>query len=79
VVGLPPGPWGRWRGLLLDGGADPTIGDDVGTTPTAVAKQRSKVHFYSEGRQHGGVGVGRRDCVAALEVSFRLLLFLPQH
>jgi uncharacterized protein len=45
---------------LLESGADPTIADNDGTTPMAVAKQNNSVRRIVE---------GRRECVAALEVS----------
>jgi hypothetical protein len=57
---------------LLESGADPTIATVEGSTPMAVAKLDA---HYPE----GATAEGRRECVAALEVSFRLLLFLPRH
>jgi uncharacterized protein len=53
---------------LLECGADTTIANNDGTTPMAVAKQVRHDATRAE---------GRRECVAALEVSF--LLFCPQH
>jgi ankyrin repeat protein len=47
---------------LLESGADPTIADDNGTTPTAIAKAAIPPHF------RGVTAEGRRECVAALEV-----------
>jgi ankyrin repeat protein len=53
---------------LLESGADAAIVKDDGTTPMAVARQRSS---------HGVSAEGRRQCVAALEVrSFPFCLFL---
>jgi ankyrin repeat protein len=54
---------------LLEGGADPTIADNGGTTPMAIAKQ--------EPEPDGIFAEGRRECVAALEVSFQLHVFCP--
>jgi ankyrin repeat protein len=51
--------FGGVAGALLEGGADPTNADRVGTTPTALAKQRALFARCAE---------GRRECVAALEV-----------
>jgi hypothetical protein len=52
--------------LLLKQGADPTIPDDDGATPTAIAKHESLGSFRRSEE-------GRRDCAEALEVrvSFR--------
>jgi hypothetical protein len=54
---------------LLESGADPTIPRNDGITPTAIAKQDSDAGYISV--------EGRRECVAALEVRYRLrgLLF----
>jgi ankyrin repeat protein len=52
---------------LLESGADPTIADDPGTTPMAIATQPPLTTSIS--------AEGRRECVAALEVSFSLPLF----
>jgi uncharacterized protein len=49
---------------LLGGGADPTIPDAHGITPMAAAKHASL--------PTGVTAEGRRECVAALEVSLRL-------
>jgi hypothetical protein len=53
--------------LLLEGGADPTIADNHGTTPMAIAKQDAPppLHNYP---QPSVSAEGRRECVAALEV-----------
>jgi hypothetical protein len=49
---------------LVEGGADPTITDDNGTTPMAIAKQDP-----GERDIRSGVSAeGGRECVAALEV-----------
>jgi uncharacterized protein len=54
---------------LLEGGADPTIADNDGTTPMAIAKQDPP---------YGSISAeGRRECVAALEVSSCLYLSCP--
>jgi ankyrin repeat protein len=47
---------------LLEGGADPTIADNDGTTPMAIAKQQTPPF------PKGVTAEGRRECVAALEV-----------
>jgi hypothetical protein len=52
---------------LLESGADPTIADNDGTTPMAIAKQPVGVPTDRSAE-------GRRECVAALEVR----LFFPQ-
>jgi hypothetical protein len=57
---------------LLESGADPTIPTNSGVTPMDVAKD-------AEVYPQGVTAEGRRECVAALEVSFRPLLSLPQH
>jgi ankyrin repeat protein len=64
--------WGRGgvARALLEGGADPTIADSEGITPTAIAKQQAPFRAYVE---------GRRECVAALEVSLPLPLLPSQH
>jgi uncharacterized protein len=57
--------------VLLESGADPTIANRRGTTPMAIAKRASLPE---------GVTVkGRRECVAALEVSLFPLLPLCKH
>jgi hypothetical protein len=53
---------------LLEGGADPTIASNNGTTPMAIAKAQQDpplAHVSAE---------GRLNCVAALEVSLGLVL-----
>jgi uncharacterized protein len=56
---------------LLESGADPTIADDAGITPTAIAEEEPTDHRISaEGR--------REECVAALEVRLEIFLF-PFH
>jgi ankyrin repeat protein len=52
---------------LLESGADPTIANNIGTTPMAITKHAS----YPQGAIVGG---RRRVCVAALEVRFVLSL-----
>jgi hypothetical protein len=55
--------WGREGAVraLLESGADPTVADEHGRTPMSTAKEdRLPVHTAAE---------GRRECVAALEVS----------
>jgi ankyrin repeat protein len=47
--------------LLLERGADPTIANEDGTTPMAIAKDRPEFDWVS--------AKARRDCVAALTVS----------
>jgi hypothetical protein len=44
---------------LLEGGADPTIADNCGTTPTAAATEKPNHRMFTKGRS---------ECVAALEV-----------
>jgi hypothetical protein len=58
--------WGRVDivRLLLKSGADPTIPEWNGTTPMAIAKKVTP-------RLKAGIAEGRRECVAALEVSSR--------
>jgi hypothetical protein len=54
--------WGRGvvARVLLENGADPTIGPNIYATPTAMARQEP---------EHGDISAeGRRECVAALEV-----------
>jgi ankyrin repeat protein len=59
---------GRVARVLLESGADPTIADKDGTTPLAIAKQDP---------DHGRISAeGRRECVAALEVSLILAFYL---
>jgi ankyrin repeat protein len=55
--------WGRGdlARALLDSGADPTIADNDGITPMAIAKQEHHVKRYTK---------GRRECVALLEVRY---------
>jgi hypothetical protein len=55
---------------LLASGADPTIANGIGITPMAVAKQ---AHLPP-----GATPEGRRECVAALKVSFSLSLLPAQ-
>jgi ankyrin repeat protein len=55
---------------LLENGADPTIADSEGITPTAIAKQQAPFREYVE---------GRRECVAALKVRPLLPLLPSQH
>jgi ankyrin repeat protein len=53
---------------LLESGADPTIADNDGTTPTATAKKDP---------DRGGTSAeGRRECVAELEVRPCLIVSL---
>jgi ankyrin repeat protein len=47
---------------LLEGGADPTTADSNGITPMAIAKETAPLPY-------GVTAEGRRECVAALEVS----------
>jgi uncharacterized protein len=57
---------------LLESGADPTIANNNGITPMAITKQdphRDDIPEIS--------AEGRRECVAALEVSFGLLSSFP--
>jgi hypothetical protein len=56
---------------LLEGGADPTIPNKNGITPMAIAKQDVPHPRIS--------AEGCRECVAALEVRFRLFSPTPQH
>jgi hypothetical protein len=51
---------------LLESGADPTIADNDGTTPMAIAKQDPD----DDDIECGASAEGRRECVAALKVSF---------
>jgi uncharacterized protein len=51
---------------LLESGADPRIADNEGITPMAIAKQDPDADYIS--------AEGRRECVAALEVSCCLFL-----
>jgi hypothetical protein len=53
--------------VLLESGADPTIASSIGTTPMAIAKQATDDEDVS--------AEGRRECVAALKVSFRPSLY----
>jgi ankyrin repeat protein len=64
--------WGRggMARMLLQSGADPTIVDNYGRTPMAIAKQVADDHDISE---------GCRECVAALEVRPRPSLFVHLH
>jgi ankyrin repeat protein len=57
---------------LLENGADPTIASYSGYTPMAVAKQDPP---FSNNPELSVSAEGRRECVAALEVRFSLLLF----
>jgi hypothetical protein len=59
---------------LLENGADPTIAKNDGTTPMAIARQDPEASCK-------GWAEGRRECVAALEVSLRLhiFIFIPNH
>jgi ankyrin repeat protein len=50
--------------LLLESGADPPLETSSGTTPVAIAKEDNAARLAE----------GRRECLAALEVSFRLPL-----
>jgi ankyrin repeat protein len=54
---------------LLEGGADPTIADNEGTTPMAIAKKTAPIPY-------GATVKGRRECVAALEVRPCLIMSL---
>jgi ankyrin repeat protein len=55
--------------VLLDSGADPTIADNDGTTPMAIAKQDPPPH-------RGDIPAeGRRECVEALEVRWSPFAF----
>jgi hypothetical protein len=59
---------------LLESGADPSIAHNDGTTPMAIAKQEPPPPLPN----HPELTIsaeGRRECVAALEVSFCLPLF----
>jgi hypothetical protein len=58
----------RGRGVvvraLLEGGADPTIARNNGTTPVAIVKQINDLRYPVTAE-------GRRECVAALEVRYQ--------
>jgi uncharacterized protein len=58
--------------MLLESGADPTIASSNGSSPMAVVKQNP----IDQDDHHGA---RRRECVAALEVSFCLPLSVPKH
>jgi uncharacterized protein len=64
---------------LLERGADPTIADNKGITPMAVAKKDPDDYGVPEHMKvpHAVRAEGRRECMAALEVRF--CLPLPQH
>jgi ankyrin repeat protein len=65
---------------LLESGADPTIADDKGTTPMAIAKQDPDDDDDDHDPEDEISATGRRECVAALEVrSLSCLLPLPHH
>jgi uncharacterized protein len=49
---------------LLEGGADPTIARNNGTTPVAIVKQINDLRYPVTAE-------GRRECVAALEVRYQ--------
>jgi uncharacterized protein len=57
---------------LLEAGADPTVADNDGITPMAIAKEQLHPHRRTSAE-------GRRECVAALEVSLlvHISIFLP--
>jgi ankyrin repeat protein len=56
--------------LLLESGADPTLADDDGTTPMAIAKQESDPLFLGTAESIRSLPQNRRECAAALEVRF---------
>jgi ankyrin repeat protein len=60
---------------LLENGADLTVADREGITPMAIAKR----DLTWEEQEDGATAEGRRECVAALKVRSRFLLFIPQH
>jgi ankyrin repeat protein len=59
---------------LLESGADPTIADNDGASPMTIAKERSA---GDDPDDISADAEGRRECVAALEVSFYLSLVCP--
>jgi hypothetical protein len=75
--------WACFRGrggvvrALLQGGADPTIANNDGTTPMAIAKQVPPDQDDNTLDVDGISAEGRRECVAALEVSLFLPLSFP--
>jgi ankyrin repeat protein len=52
---------------LLEGGADPTIANNSGITPMAIAKR-------TRSRPYGVTAEARRECVAALQVAGETLI-----
>jgi ankyrin repeat protein len=57
--------------VLLEHGADPTIANDDGETPMAVAKENPDMDIIS--------AEGRLECVAALEVSLDFSPSVPHY